>query len=449
VKRIMQVREGKIRSAIPALFIACLVVTSSFNACLVEAESSTEATAIIELSEGKLKIQVSCTMTADGYEYWINVSLKNIGDQTISGKLQYILKTEKEEILFIEKDESYLTFSLPPGEKCEKRSHTGGYWKPPADSDSRRWTMTVRVIGKDSYGEVTVKPSIITPVIVPVTIELPPEFKGKLEVHATCIMPTPERYRITVSVRNVGDRPVDFSLQYILKTEKGEILFVEKDEPWLERKEPLLPGEEAEFGSHTGGYWKAPPNSDWTKWTMTVRISGRTITITKNQPPVASFTYSPENSKAGEEVKLDASASRDSDGEIRFYEWDLNGDGEYDGYTTSPVIYYFWDKSGTYLVKLKVIDNSGDSSEFVKEVNIKPNSLWEKIKKFFSSSVIRLSESERKRFEIIKSRLGIHNHPHSNNPSSDPDFYWVSDDQLLTILKKKVDPAASDFTTKP
>jgi hypothetical protein len=170
------------------------------------------------------------------------------------------------------------------------------------------------------------------------------------------------------------------------------------------------------------------------------------LIVTENQLPIASFVYSPENSKAGEETKLDASTSRDPDGEIRFYEWDLNGDGEYDGYTTSPVIYYFWDKSGTYLVKLKVIDNSGDSSEFVKEVNIKPNSLWEKIKKFFSSSVIRLSESERKRFEIIKSRLGIHNHPHSNNPSSDPDFYWVSDDQLLTILKKKVDPAASDLT---
>ena len=69
-----------------------------------------------------------------------------------------------------------------------------------------------------------------------------------------------------------------------------------------------------------------------------------TISTKENQPPVASFTCLSGNPKVGEEIILDASSSYDPDGKIKHYEWDLDGDGNYDGFTTSPEIFYYWDK---------------------------------------------------------------------------------------------------------
>ena len=58
-----------------------------------------------------------------------------------------------------------------------------------------------------------------------------------------------------------------------------------------------------------------------------------------NQPPVAEFSYLPENPKAGEQIILDASDSIDYDGEIILYSWDLDADGTYDRYSLSTQPY--------------------------------------------------------------------------------------------------------------
>lgn len=175
-------------------------------------------------------------------------------------------------------------------------------------------------------------------------------------------------------------------------------------------------------------------------------LAYETFTISPNQPPVASFTYSPIIPKAGEEVSLNGSDSHDPDGEIQFYEWDLDGDGDFDGFTTSARILYYWRESGTYSVQLRVIDNRGAKNTFVSDIQVKEKSLWEKVKGLFSSSVKNLTEEEWKRFELIKSELGISNWPHSDEPWSDPDFYWIDDNKLLTVLKKKIEPNAGDLT---
>jgi len=46
----------------------------------------------------------------------------------------------------------------------------------------------------------------------------------------------------------------------------------------------------------------------------------------------------------------------------------------------------------------------------------------------------------------VSSVYNYSNYPHSDDPLSDCDFYWTSDDQLLTVLNKKIEPQESDLT---
>ena len=169
-------------------------------------------------------------------------------------------------------------------------------------------------------------------------------------------------------------------------------------------------------------------------------------TVLPNQSPHAFFTVTPGNPKQGEETKLDASQSSDSDGAIKYYEWDLDGDGTYDGFTTSSRIYFFWEESGTYNVRLRVTDDDEATEVFTKSISIQKYSFWEKAKRLLAPTVEELSETEKQRFMKIKSELHIGNYPHSSDPLSDTDFYWYCDDQLIQVLRKKIMPETSDLT---
>ncbi|MCG2690786.1 PKD domain-containing protein [Candidatus Parcubacteria bacterium] len=85
-----------------------------------------------------------------------------------------------------------------------------------------------------------------------------------------------------------------------------------------------------------------------------------------NQPPVALFTFWPENPKAGEEIYFDASSSYDpdSDGSIVRYEWDWDGDGVYDDSLESATASMQWPLGGSFTVRLRVIDDSGAEAVF-------------------------------------------------------------------------------------
>jgi len=98
-----------------------------------------------------------------------------------------------------------------------------------------------------------------------------------------------------------------------------------------------------------------------------------------NQLPVALFNYYPVEPEAGEQVTFDASASCDPDGTVVFYEWDWNGDGDYDDYTTSPTITFLWIEEGLYNVTLKVIDDKGTLNVTSKEVTISSSSTSETV----------------------------------------------------------------------
>lgn len=88
--------------------------------------------------------------------------------------------------------------------------------------------------------------------------------------------------------------------------------------------------------------------------------SPRWIAITPNQPPRAHLSAGVAWS--GEPVRLDASASVDSDGSIARYEWDF-GDGE-TTVTTTPVVEHQYPK-GSYTATVTLTDDIGCSLDVV------------------------------------------------------------------------------------
>lgn len=76
------------------------------------------------------------------------------------------------------------------------------------------------------------------------------------------------------------------------------------------------------------------------------------------QNPVAELG-GPYSGTAGTPVTFDASGSHDPDGTIVSYEWDWNGDGEYDELTTSPTVSHAWGSAFCGNVNLIITDDDG------------------------------------------------------------------------------------------
>jgi len=89
-----------------------------------------------------------------------------------------------------------------------------------------------------------------------------------------------------------------------------------------------------------------------------------------NQPPSASFTYSPNSPNVSETVTFDASGSSDSDGSIVLYEWDFDGDGTIDSQVQSDTIDHVYSSSGDYTVTLRVTDDSGATDSVTQTVSV-------------------------------------------------------------------------------
>jgi YD repeat-containing protein len=103
---------------------------------------------------------------------------------------------------------------------------------------------------------------------------------------------------------------------------------------------------------------------------------GATATTTRslsvvNSPPTAAFTASPNPPPSGAAVAFDASSSKDSDGAIAKYEWDLDGNGSYEtnagaSATTSKA----FPTPGDRAVGLRVTDNSGATATSSQTVSV-------------------------------------------------------------------------------
>lgn len=74
-----------------------------------------------------------------------------------------------------------------------------------------------------------------------------------------------------------------------------------------------------------------------------------------NQPPLAQFTFSPNNSLAPALVSFSGILSQDPDGNIQSYNWNF-GDG---GTATGSIVTHSYAAAGTYTARLTVTDNQG------------------------------------------------------------------------------------------
>ncbi len=96
--------------------------------------------------------------------------------------------------------------------------------------------------------------------------------------------------------------------------------------------------------------------------TRTVRVGA------VNRPPVARFTFAPEQPLVGMAVTFDASDSYDPDGYIASYRWDLNGDGSID--RSGREVSWTYTSEGAYSVTLQVTDDGGTTSQETRTVNV-------------------------------------------------------------------------------
>jgi hypothetical protein len=88
-----------------------------------------------------------------------------------------------------------------------------------------------------------------------------------------------------------------------------------------------------------------------------------------NAPPVAGFTATPDSGNAPLLVSLDATASADSDGEIVQFQWDFDGNGSIDAFSSDPALTQVFD-TGLFDVRLTVIDNGGATDESAVSVKV-------------------------------------------------------------------------------
>ena len=94
-------------------------------------------------------------------------------------------------------------------------------------------------------------------------------------------------------------------------------------------------------------------------WSSTGESASASITITvENNPPVATADAVPSNGEAPLTVQLSGSGT-DSDGSIVFYEWDFEGDGDYEWSSTiTGNTTHTYTDVGTFNAVFRVTDNS-------------------------------------------------------------------------------------------
>jgi PKD repeat protein len=100
-------------------------------------------------------------------------------------------------------------------------------------------------------------------------------------------------------------------------------------------------------------------------------ITTRTITVTGDPPPNASFTVNPAKPVSGQTVTLDGSGSTGPVNPITDYKWDLTGSGTYSVDTgKTPTTTTSFSTAGLHTVGLQVTDSTGKTGTTTVTINV-------------------------------------------------------------------------------
>jgi PKD repeat protein len=123
------------------------------------------------------------------------------------------------------------------------------------------------------------------------------------------------------------------------------------------------PASELSVGTHTISFTVQDDDGAWSS-----ADTGILTIEAANQPPVASFSYSPVNPGINEPVTFNASFSLDQDGNITSYNWSF-GDGNISN-TSEVVITHSYSSVGNYTVNLTVTDDEGATNTTSRELQV-------------------------------------------------------------------------------
>ena len=100
-------------------------------------------------------------------------------------------------------------------------------------------------------------------------------------------------------------------------------------------------------------------------------VAGHYAVAAHNNPPEASFTASPNPAPTNSTVSFDASASKDPEGSVAKYEWDLDGNGTYETNTgATPTVTRSYSIPGDRAIGLRVTDNEAATATTTRTLTI-------------------------------------------------------------------------------
>lgn len=130
------------------------------------------------------------------------------------------------------------------------------------------------------------------------------------------------------------------------------------------------------------------------------------LAIVPNQLPIAAFSLSPDPPLIKRSTTFDASPSKDVDGAIAAYHWDLDGNGTFETPTGSnPLAQHTFDVVGTVNVGLRVVDDQGAATEIVRAFqvyDVAPPVLGKAVDVFPVKGKVYIKQPETPTFRVLR-----------------------------------------------